>query len=101
MALYTQISIFATIWRDGRSYSCLEGKNFLVPLDIIYIALLTMLASIIGTLAGFGISTIMVLILLTIFPLSQTLLLAGIIHWFNDVWKNDFIQRRNKIEAFF
>jgi len=54
-----------------------------VPLDIIYIALLTMLASLIGTLAWFGISTIMVLILLTIFPLSQTLLLAGIIHWFN------------------
>ena len=58
-----------------------------MPLDIIYIALLTMLASLIGTLAGFGISTIMVPILLTIFPFPQTLLLAGIIHWFNDIWK--------------
>ncbi len=55
--------------------------------EIIYIALLTMLASIIGTLAGFGISTIMVPILLLILPLPQTLLLVSIIHWFNDIWK--------------
>lgn len=55
--------------------------------EIVYIALLTLLASLIGTLAGFGISTIMVPILLIIFPLPQTLLLVGIIHWFNDIWK--------------
>lgn len=55
--------------------------------EIIYIALLTLLASIIGTLAGFGISTIMVPILLIVLPLPQTLLLVGIIHWFNDIWK--------------
>ncbi|MHC1755097.1 MAG: sulfite exporter TauE/SafE family protein [Methanosarcina sp.] len=55
--------------------------------EIILIALLTLLASLIGTLAGFGISTIMVPILLMVFPLPQTLLLVGIIHWFNDIWK--------------
>jgi len=55
--------------------------------EIVSIALLTLLASLIGTLAGFGISTIMVPILLIIFPLPQTLLLVGIIHWFNDIWK--------------
>lgn len=55
--------------------------------EIIYIALLTLLASIIGTLAGFGISTIMIPVLLLILPLPQTLLLVGIIHWFNDIWK--------------
>ena len=55
--------------------------------EIIYIALLTLLASSIGTLAGFGISTIMVPVLLMVFPLPQTLLLVGIIHWFNDIWK--------------
>lgn len=55
--------------------------------EIIYITLLTLLASVIGTLAGFGISTIMVPVLLLILPLPQTLLLAGIVHWFNDVWK--------------
>ncbi|MHB8103534.1 MAG: hypothetical protein ACYDEF_15535 [Methanosarcina sp.] len=41
--------------------------------EIIYIALLTLLASIIGTLAGFGISTIMVPILLMVLTLPQTL----------------------------
>ncbi|MGB9940160.1 sulfite exporter TauE/SafE family protein [Methanosarcina sp.] len=55
--------------------------------EIIYIALLTLLASTIGTLAGFGISTIMVPVLLITLPLPQTLLLVGIIHWFNDIWK--------------
>jgi uncharacterized membrane protein YfcA len=59
----------------------------LVYEEIILITLLTLLASIIGTLAGFGISTIMVPILLMVFPLPQTLLLVGIIHWFNDIWK--------------
>lgn len=43
--------------------------------DIVYIFLLTLLASIIGTLAGFGISTIMVPVLLIVLPLPQTLLL--------------------------
>jgi len=55
--------------------------------EIIFIALLTLLASVIETLAGFGISTIMVPILLMAFPLPQTLLLVGMIHWFNDIWK--------------
>jgi uncharacterized membrane protein YfcA len=55
--------------------------------EIVYIALLTLLASLIGTLAGFGISTIMVPVILIMLPLPQTLLLVGIIHWFNDIWK--------------
>ncbi|AKB52109.1 hypothetical protein MSBRW_2856 [Methanosarcina barkeri str. Wiesmoor] len=55
--------------------------------EIIYIALLTLLASLIGNMAGFGISTIMVPVLLIILPLPQTLLLVGIVHWFNDIWK--------------
>ncbi|MDY0128975.1 MAG: sulfite exporter TauE/SafE family protein [Methanosarcina vacuolata] len=55
--------------------------------EVIYIALLTLLASLIGTMAGFGISTIMVPVLLIILPLPQTLLLVGIVHWFNDIWK--------------
>src|SRR5512136_1799330 len=61
--------------------------KYVVYEEIVYIALLTLAASIIGTLAGFGISTIMVPILLSIFSLPQTLLLTGIIHWFNDIWK--------------
>jgi uncharacterized protein len=61
--------------------------NYTVCWEIVYIASLTLVASIIGTLAGFGISTIMVPILLSILPLPQILLLTGIIHWFNDIWK--------------
>ncbi|WP_292387875.1 sulfite exporter TauE/SafE family protein [Methanosarcina sp. UBA5] len=61
--------------------------------EIIYIALLTLLASLIGTLAGFGISTIMVPVLLITLPLSETLLLVGIIHWFNDIWKIILFQK--------
>lgn len=55
--------------------------------DITYIALLTLLASIIGTLAGFGISTVMVPLLAAILPLPETLLLTGIVHLCNDIWK--------------
>lgn len=64
-----------------------HGENMLAYEEIILIALLTLLASLIGTLAGFGISTIMIPVLLMIFPFPQTLLFVGIIHWFNDIWK--------------
>ncbi len=56
-------------------------------MEIFYITLLTILASGIGALTGFGTSTIMVPILLFFLPLTQTLLLVGIIHWFGDIWK--------------
>lgn len=63
------------------------GENMLAYEEVILVTLLTLLASLIGTLAGFGISTIMIPVLLMVFPLPQTLLLVGIIHWFNDIWK--------------
>src|SRR3989338_305446 len=56
-------------------------------MEIIYIAILTVFATGIGTLTGFGTSTIMVPVLLLFFPLAPTLLLVGIIHWFGDIWK--------------
>lgn len=56
-------------------------------MTILYIALLTFVAAGIGTLTGFGTSTIMVPILLVTYSLPQTLLLVGIIHWFGDIWK--------------
>jgi len=56
-------------------------------MEVIYITILTIFASGIGTLTGFGTSTIMVPILLFFLPLPQTLLLVGIIHWFGDIWK--------------
>jgi uncharacterized protein len=55
--------------------------------DIALIALLTLVASGVGTLTGFGTSTIMVPAMAMFFPLSQTLLFVGIIHWFGNVWK--------------
>jgi len=62
-------------------------------MEIIYITLLTVFASGIGTLTGFGTSTIMVPVLLLFLPLSQTLLLVGIIHWFGDIWKIVFFKK--------
>jgi len=56
-------------------------------LEIFLLTLLTILAGGIGTLTGFGTSTIMVPVLLIFWPLPQTLLLVGIIHWFGDIWK--------------
>ncbi len=56
-------------------------------MEIIYITILTLIASMVGTLTGFGTSTIMVPILLLFSPLPQTLLFVGIIHWFGDIWK--------------
>jgi hypothetical protein len=56
-------------------------------MQILAIAALTFVASIIGTMSGFGLSTIMVPVLLLFLPLPQTLLFVGIIHLFGDVWK--------------
>ena len=56
-------------------------------MEIIYITVLVLIASMIGTMTGFGTSTIMVPVLLLFFPLPQTLLFVGIIHWFGDLWK--------------
>ncbi|UCF05306.1 MAG: sulfite exporter TauE/SafE family protein [bacterium] len=56
-------------------------------MQIAYLVLLTFIASGIGTLTGFGTSTVMVPVLLSFLPLPQTLLLVGIIHWFGDIWK--------------
>lgn len=56
-------------------------------MEIFLISLLTIVAVSIGTITGFGTSTVMVPVLLLFYPLPQTLILVGIIHWFGDVWK--------------
>jgi uncharacterized protein len=56
-------------------------------MDIVLIALLTLLASAVGTVTGFSTSTIMVPVLVSFIPLPQTLLLVGIVHWSGDIWK--------------
>jgi uncharacterized membrane protein YfcA len=60
--------------------------------EIILLAALTLVAASVGTLTGFGTSTIMVPVLLFFFPLPLTLLFAGVIHWFGDIWKMMFFR---------
>lgn len=59
---------------------------------VVLLALLTVVASGVGTLTGFGTSTVMVPVLLLFFPLPVTLLFVGAIHWFGDVWKMLFFR---------
>ncbi len=59
---------------------------------MLYIALLIVLASCVGTLAGFGTSTIMIPVMLVFYGLPTTLLLVGIINWFGDIWKLVFFR---------
>ena len=55
--------------------------------EVALLALLTLLASGVGALSGFGTSTIMVPVVALYFPLPVTLLFVGIIHLFGDIWK--------------
>lgn len=54
---------------------------------IFLIGILTLLAAFIGTISGFGLSTIMLPIALIFMPLPVALLLVGIIHFFTEVWR--------------
>lgn len=56
-------------------------------MDIALIALLSLAASAVGTITGFGTSTIMVPVLAAFLPLAEVLLLVGVVHWFGDIWK--------------
>ncbi|MBI3074978.1 MAG: sulfite exporter TauE/SafE family protein [Parcubacteria group bacterium] len=56
-------------------------------MDILLITLLAIVASMVGTLSGFGASTIMVPALLFFFPPVEAIFLVAILHWFGDVWK--------------
>jgi uncharacterized membrane protein YfcA len=55
--------------------------------QIFWVSLLTIFASAIGTVSGFGISTLMVPIMLFFLPYAETLLFVGVVHWFGDVSK--------------
>ncbi len=56
-------------------------------MDILLITILTVIATMIGTVTGFGISTVMIPVLLLSYPFSETLLLVGIVHMFGNLWK--------------
>lgn len=54
---------------------------------IFCITLLTFIASIVGTITGFGTSTILIPILVIFLPPVEVIFLVAIIHWFGNVWK--------------
>lgn len=56
-------------------------------MEIILLTALVFVASAIGTITGFGLSTVMVPVVLLFYPLTQTLFFVGIIHLFGNVWK--------------
>lgn len=56
-------------------------------MEIFYISLLTFIAAGIGTITGFGTSTILIPVLVMFFPPVDAILLVSIIHWFGNVWK--------------
>ena len=56
-------------------------------MGVILITFVVVIASSVGTLTGFGTSTIMVPVMLSFYPVTQTLLFVGIIHWFGNIWK--------------
>lgn len=56
-------------------------------MEIIYITFLTLIAATIGTITGFGTSTLMIPVLAIFFPPVEAIFLVAIIHWFGNVWK--------------
>lgn len=56
-------------------------------MELLLILVLVIFASGVGTLTGFGLSTVMIPVMVLFYPMAETLLFVGIIHWFNDLWK--------------
>jgi len=56
-------------------------------MEIALILIVVVVASVIGTLTGFGLSTVMIPVMILFYPLPQTLLFVGVVHWFGDLWK--------------
>ncbi|MBI3980751.1 sulfite exporter TauE/SafE family protein [Candidatus Microgenomates bacterium] len=62
-------------------------------MENVSVLILTFIASAVGTMTGFGTSTILVPVLSLQYPLAETLLFVGIVHWFGDIWKMLFFKR--------
>lgn len=56
-------------------------------MEVILIVLVVIVASGVGTLTGFGLSTVMIPVMVLFYPLAEALLFVGIVHWFGDLWK--------------
>lgn len=55
--------------------------------EVLFIGVVTLIASAGGTFTGFGLSTLMVPMVVFFLPFPETLLLVGVLHWANDLWK--------------
>lgn len=56
-------------------------------MELLLVGLLVLFAAFMGTISGFGMSSIMLPLLSLYYPLPETLLFVGIIHFFGDLWK--------------
>jgi uncharacterized membrane protein YfcA len=56
-------------------------------MELLFILILVIAASAIGTVTGFGLSTVMIPVMVLVYPMPETLLFVGAVHWFNDLWK--------------
>jgi uncharacterized protein len=56
-------------------------------MPVILITVLTFIAAFVGSISGFGLSTIMLPVMVIFIPLPIALLFVGIIHFFSDLWK--------------
>lgn len=56
-------------------------------MELLVVLILVLAASAIGTVTGFGLSTVMIPVLALYYPVPETLLFVGVVHWFNDLWK--------------
>lgn len=61
-------------------------------IEAAFIGVITFIAAVFGTITGFGISTIMVPIVLFFYPLPSTLLFVALIHFAGDIWKIIFFK---------
>ncbi|RPJ36832.1 MAG: sulfite exporter TauE/SafE family protein [Planctomycetaceae bacterium] len=59
----------------------------MTAMEVVLILIIVVVASTVGTLTGFGLSTIMIPVMVLFYPMPETLLFVGVIHWFSDLWK--------------
>jgi len=56
-------------------------------ISIFLVTLLTIFATTLSTITGFGTTTITLPIMLFFFPIHETILFIAIIHWFENIWR--------------
>jgi uncharacterized membrane protein YfcA len=69
-------------------------------MEIFLIAALTLISSMVGTMAGFGTSTIMIPILAMFLAPIEAIFLVSIIHWFGNIWQLTLFRSGFKMRLF-